>query len=125
MKKIRHICGWLLLIASHYSGLSQVKDTLFFHNGDLLIGELKSISLGKITFDDDNMDILCIKGTHIRTISASTHIYRLETVDDEIFYSSLETSTDGRVRIQVLGATKELAVADISKLIPFSKGLFL
>ncbi|HET7898882.1 MAG TPA: hypothetical protein VFL47_14455, partial [Flavisolibacter sp.] len=65
---------------------------MFFRNGDLLIGELKSVSLGRVKFDDDNMDVLSIKSTQIRTIKALTHIYRLETINGDIYYTYLESS---------------------------------
>jgi hypothetical protein len=118
VKKIRNIFRCLLLLTISFTARSQVKDTLYFNNGDLLIGELKSISLGRVKFDDDNMDVLNIKVTQIRTIKATTHIYRLETINGESYYTSLETAIDGRVKVIIEGITQEIPVEDIRNLVP-------
>src|SRR3954463_14186019 len=116
--KILNIGRWLLFIILPFSAMAQVKDTLFFNNGDVLIGEVKSISLGRIKFDDDNMDVLSIKGTQIRTLRAITHIYRLETLDGQIYYTSLDVGSKGHVRLQIDGTPQEIRIQDISELIP-------
>ena len=118
MKSLRHICGWLFWLIIPASGISQVKDTLFFFNGDILIGELKSISLGRVSFDDDNMDVLSIKVNKIKALKATTHIYRLETINGEIYYSTLEAGSDGMIQIMVHGNVMEVSVQDISDLSP-------
>jgi len=107
---------WLIIIP--FSGMTQVKDTLYFKNGTRLIGELKSISLGKVKFDDDNMDVLNIKVTQIRTVKAVTHIYRLETIDGKIYYTSLEPGSSGKVLLKVDGTAGEMDLEDISNLVP-------
>src|SRR6478672_6369903 len=100
-EKIFRKYHWLLILFTlPFTGLAQVKDTLYFRNGSLLVGELKSISLGKAVFDEDNMDVLSIKMSQIRTLKAVTHIYRLETIEGEIFYTSLQSSRDGYVQIK-------------------------
>jgi hypothetical protein len=118
VKKIRNIFWCLVMLTISNSASSQVKDTLYFNNGDVLIGELKSISLGKVKFDDDNMDVLNIKVTQIRTIKASLHIYRLETITGETYFTSLETGKDGMVHVIIEGIRQEIHVEDISNLIP-------
>jgi len=118
VKKIRNISKWLFLIILPFSGIAQVKDTLFFNNGDVLIGELKSISLGRVKFDDDNLDVLSIKSTQVRTINAATHIYRLETLGGDIYYTSLEVGSNGKVQLKVNGIAQEILLADIGNLIP-------
>jgi hypothetical protein len=110
------LCIVSLSILLPLSAATQVKDTLFFKNGGLLVGELKSISLGKIKFDDDNMDVLNIKITQIKTIHALAHIYRLETINEEIYYTSLDTSGNGMVRIKVNGVAQDISLEDISTL---------
>lgn len=116
--KILNIGRWLLFIILPFSATAQVKDTLFFNNGDVLIGEVKSISLGRIKFDDDNMDVLSIKGTQIRTLKAARRIYRLETLDGKIYYTSLDTGPKGFVRLKESGVTRQVRLVDINKLTP-------
>src|SRR5947208_16681591 len=105
--KILNIGRWLLFIILPFSAMAQVKDTLFFNNGDVLIGEIKSISLGRIKFDDDNMDVLSIKGTQVRTLKATTHIYRLETIDGQVYYTSLDTGSKGFVQLKENGVYRQ------------------
>src|SRR5918995_197667 len=98
-KKITNIGWWLWSFFIPFFSMAQPKDTLYFKNGDVLIGEVKSISLGRVKFDDDNLDVLNIKVTQIRTIRAITHLYRLETLDGQIFYTSLDTAGSGSVQV--------------------------
>ena len=119
MKKIRNICSCLLLFLP-LTTKAQVKDTLFFTNGSILVGELKSISLGKAVFDDDNMDILNIKVTKIRTLKAVSHIYRLETIHGDIYYTLLEGASPGNVQLKLGGIIREISFEEISKLVPLN-----
>jgi hypothetical protein len=113
-----HIGRWLLLLILPFEGIAQVKDTIFFRNGDVMIGELKSISLGKIKFDDDNMDVLNIKVTQISTIQATSHIYRMQTIDGDFIYTSIKSAADGKVRIISHGIPEEISLQAISNLVP-------
>jgi hypothetical protein len=118
VKKILNIARLLCLTTIPVFGMAQAKDTLFFNNGGLLIGELKSISLGKVKFDDDVMDVVNIKGTQIKTLDASTHIFRIETINAEIFYSAIQSSTKGRIRVVVNGVEREISLSDIGNMVP-------
>src|SRR5688572_14431892 len=117
-KQITNIGWWLCSFFIPFFSMAQPKDTLFFKNGDVLIGEVKSISLGRVKFDDDNLDVLSIKSTQIRTIKAITHIYRLKTLDGEIYYTTIDAGRDNHVRLTIDGVSKEIRLQDISNLIP-------
>jgi len=119
VKEISNICIWLLLLLP-FTTKAQVKDTLFFRNGSILVGELKSISLGKAVFDEDNMDVLNIKVTKIRTLKAVSHIYRLETIHGDIYYTSLEAASPGNVQLKLGGIVREITFEEISKLVPLN-----
>ena len=112
------IIGQWLLIILPFSGIAQVADSLFFKNGDLLIGELKSISLGRVKFDDDNMDVLSIKVTQIRTIKATTHIFRLETITGDIYYTPLQAGSTGKIQFYIDTVLQEIRLEDIGNLVP-------
>jgi len=119
--KRRKVIIWLLTLTLSVTGKAQFKDTLFFKNGSVLVGELKSVSLGKAVFDEDNMDILNIKVTKIRALRAITHIYRLETIDGRIFFTTLEIGKDDHVKIKdEYNATEEISFEDIRNLVPLS-----
>ena len=118
MEKILIIGKWLLLIILPLSGIAQTKDSLFFKNGDLLIGELKSISLGRVKFDDDNMDVLSIKVTQVKTIRATSHIYRLETISGDIYYTTLNAGSSGNIQFKRDTVLQEVRLEDIGNLVP-------
>jgi hypothetical protein len=118
-KKIPFLYCWLLATIP-FLGIAQAKDTLYFRNGSVFVGELKSISLGKAVFDEDNMDILNIKLTLIKTLEAESHIYRLETIDGDIYYTSLASAREGYVQIRTDSLVQEIRMETISKLVPLN-----
>ncbi len=97
---------------------SQLKDTLFLNNGQLLIGELKSMNLGKISFDADNLQVLSIKSNRIKTIQAKTNIFRIQTIHRTIHYSSIQSGEKGKVRIMVNDSLVDISIDEISILLP-------
>jgi len=97
---------------------AQLRDTLFFTNGQILIGELRSMSLGKANFDADKLQVLSIKADRLKTIHASANIYRLETINREIFYTYLLPGEDGKVQIYAYDTTINISIEDISVLYP-------
>jgi hypothetical protein len=97
-------------------------DTLYFYNGNLLIGELKKIELGKIQFDADGVGVVNIKYDKIRTLKADKHSYRIETADQRLFYGTIDTSFQwGYVTIYQGGEPYSVQLAAISTLSTFEK----
>ena len=87
MKKL--IC---LLLLGFISGnlISQtLKDTLFFKNGTMILGEIKSIKLGVLSFDPDDANDITVELRNLRTITAPGVIFRIETTDDHVLYGKL------------------------------------
>jgi len=82
---------FLPLLLMIKSGFAQVKkDTLFFNNGEILIGELKQIVNGKATFDSDGMGLITIKMYKVRSAHTTVGTLRVETVDNRKIYGRLE-----------------------------------
>lgn len=98
-----HILFLVLLchIFPFHSGIGQnIRDTLFLTNGQIIFGELKTISLGKVKFDIEDLTVTDVKMNKIKTISASTRLFRIETVNKQVFYSRLMPSVkNGYVRV--------------------------
>jgi hypothetical protein len=79
-KYITLLAGLLVcLVAS-----GQPKDTLYFYNKTVLVGKLKSISLGYFEFDADGISILRIKNSKIESFHAQSRIFRVETTGDTV-----------------------------------------
>src|SRR6478735_3961686 len=69
---------------------AQVKrDTLFFNNGSIVIGKLKKINLGIITFDPDDANDITVQFHKLRAISTGFRYYRMEMVDHSVYYALL------------------------------------
>ena len=121
MLNLKKISGWLLFITISITVKAQEKDTIHFYNGSVFVGELKSISLGKAVFDEDNMDILNIKVTKISAMKATSHIYRLETINGKTYFTTLEYASKGHALIRdENNVAEQIAFEDIRNLVPLS-----
>ncbi|HEY2582398.1 MAG TPA: DUF481 domain-containing protein [Mucilaginibacter sp.] len=108
------------------TGFAQTqKDTLFFTNGEKLIGELKQMSQGIASFDDDGVGLINVKFYKLRSIHTTMSTLRIETVEKEWLYGKLVPSgvrdtvylDDGVHRIK-------LARSDISSISPLRQRFF-
>jgi hypothetical protein len=118
---LKYIYSCFLLLIVSFAVIAQEKDTLYFRNGSILVGQLKSISFGKTVFDEDNMDILNIKVTKIRALKANSHIYRLETIGGKTYFTTLEVASEGYVLIaDENNVAEQIPFQDIRNLVPLS-----
>lgn len=107
----------------------EVYDTLFLNNKQMLIGELKLITMGKARIDADQIDVVNIELKNIKTIRAVSHSYRIETVQREIFISNIQPDKkrDGFVFVKDSTKTRAIKIEDIlslQKLSTDNKGLW-
>ena len=108
---------WLMMVVTR-PVKAQDTDTLFLKDGQLLIGKLKTIALGKVDFEPNNIDEVSIKTNKIKTFRAVKHLYRLQTIRRQIIYTALEPAADGKVKISTGERGQELAIEDIEQLTP-------
>jgi hypothetical protein len=110
-------CGLFMLVAFIQPARAQLKDTLYFYNSNILVGELLNIKLGRVEFDADGVGIVKIKNKEIRTIHALLNEFRIETTEGEQFQGYLRsTRKSGRVIIHSLLESEEIDVASITSL---------
>lgn len=110
----------LISLTPHFLVNAQVKDTVFLYNQTVLIGELKTITLGKLTIDADDVDVVNIKTTKIRTLKAASHYYRIESVHKAVYYSRiLPDTTPGHIRIYNDNTILSISLEDIANLSSF------
>jgi hypothetical protein len=80
--------------------MGQVKDTLYMHRGQMLLGEVLSMEQGRLQFDSDDAGVVNVKYYKIQTFSAGMHFYRIRTTDAKILYGRIYPSKrDGYIRI--------------------------
>jgi len=101
-----------------------VKDTIYFNNGTIVIGELKKVQLGVLTFDPDDANDITVQLRKIKMISARTKIYRIETIQDKVIYGILaKDSIKHVIDVIQFNDTVTISVEDISNLYPFDKSV--
>ncbi|HEX6223597.1 MAG TPA: DUF481 domain-containing protein [Chryseolinea sp.] len=101
---------------------AQLKDTLYFYNSSILVGELLNIRLGRAEFDADGVGVVKIKNKEIKSIRAILNEFRIETTEGEQLQGYLRsTRKDGRVIIHSLLESKEIDVSSITSLTKYGR----
>lgn len=100
----------------------ETKDTIFFSNGSRIIGELKKIKLGLLTFDPDDVSDITIQQRKISAISAGSKIFRIETIDNHFYFGTIAIHQE-RNRVYILSGddTTVIGIQDISVLYAYEK----
>lgn len=112
-----------MVFISHLS-FSQTKDTLYFYNKTILVGELFSITLGRVEFDADGVGIVKIKNNKIESINATSRSFRVETVEGEELQGYLMRSDKpGMVLINAIVESSEIPLENITNLVYYGKTL--
>ncbi len=101
------------------------KDTLFFNNGEILIGELKQITYGKATFDSDDIGLITIKMYKVRSAHTTIGTLRVETTNNQKLYGKLEP-TKSRDTVYVVDGVNRIKVPinKINSVIAFRRSFF-
>jgi hypothetical protein len=118
--KIVLIC--LAFLVSVWANSQTLKDTIFFKNGSLVVGKLEKIKLGLVTFDPDDANDITIQLRKLKTISAGSKIFRVETIDEMVYFGILKAHPKNSY-IYIISArdTVELWMEDISVLYAYEK----
>lgn len=123
MRRIIFILFFVVISGNLVS--QQLKDTLFFRNGSIVLGEIKTIKLGVVNFDPDDANDISVQLIKLKTITAPGVIFRIETTDDHVLYGKLfPNSKSGYVTIVNEKDTIEWQLERISVLYPY-KDAFL
>jgi hypothetical protein len=120
MKKYLLVLG--LLFTGGCLFAQQKKDTLFFNNGTIVIGTLKKIRVGIVTFDPDDANDITVQLRKLKAICAQREIYRVESTENEVLFGVIVPgSIPGRVTIVDSLDQKSIGLEEIINLYPFSK----
>jgi hypothetical protein len=104
------------------SSFSQKKDTLFFNAGSTIVGEVKKIKLGVVTFDPDDANDITVQLRNLKTLSAGSEVFRIETVREDVYYGKLITDTSKNyVKLPQGQDTILLYLQDITIMYPYEK----
>lgn len=98
------------------------KDTIFLNNGSVIIGEVKKIKLGVISFDPDDANDITVQLRNVKTLYAVNKILRIETVKEHVYYGRLlPDSAKNYAKMLHGGDTSILNLQDISNMYPYEK----
>jgi hypothetical protein len=104
---------------------AQKKDSLFFNNGSIIIGELIKIEKGMMSFDPDDANMLNLQSRKIKTIRAHSKIFRIETNKEQVYYAKLKPSAQsGYAQAITLDDTTDILLTDISTLYAFEQSVW-
>ena len=114
----------IALLTCVFAQSRAAKDTLFFSNGSLIIGELKKIKLGLVTFDPDDANDITVQLRKLKTITAGSKVFRIETIDDRLFFGTIAAHPSPN-SIYVVSATDSISLnlEDISVLYAFERSI--
>jgi hypothetical protein len=120
MKKILLIIFILFSITDNAFAQTR-KDTIFFNNGTLVIGKLKKIKVGVVTFDPDDANDITVQLRKVRTIDATREIYRVESIKKAVLFGVLKPdSLPKHVKVVSGEIQKSIGLEEIINLYPFS-----
>lgn len=120
MKTFFSFCfTWLFCNFAH---AQLTKDTVFFTNGTIVIGKLLKIRLGTVTFDPDDANDISVQLRKVRTLATGNRIFRIETVDDNLYFGKILSHPDQKeIYIKRGTDTVALAMESISIMYPFDE----
>ncbi len=101
------------------------KDTLYLKNGEMLIGDIKELRLGMLSFDSKDVGLVSLKISKIKTINSSSDTLRIETADKAIYYGALKPSAKtGWVYIVTESHRYLVEINNINSLLSFNKSFW-
>lgn len=99
-----------------------IKDTLFFSNGSVVIGEFKKAKLGVVTFDPDDANDITVQLRKLKTIAARSKIFRIETVNNNLYFGTILPSSSPNIIYVSTGIdTIAQRIENISIMYPLEK----
>lgn len=125
IKNVALILLFTIIAGSCFAQAPASRDTLFFNNGEMLVGELKQMAQGRVSFDSDGVSVLTIKVYKLKSMHTTVSTLRIQTVDKQWLYGKLEPATS-RDSIYFNDGTHRVKMAwkQISSIIPFRKHFF-
>src|SRR5690242_15447565 len=89
---MRYVLLFLLLLAITRLAAQQPRDTIYFKNGTRVIGKIKKIKLGVMTFDPDDANDITVQLKKLRTMAARYRLYRVESIHHVVYFGKITTS---------------------------------
>ncbi|MBO9201716.1 MULTISPECIES: DUF481 domain-containing protein [Niastella] len=89
---MRYVLLLLLTLAALQITAQSPRDTIYFKNGTMVIGKIKKIKLGVITFDPDDANDITVQLKKLRTMAARYRPYRIESTSHIVYFGKITAS---------------------------------
>jgi len=100
---------------------AQKVDTLVIRNGDRIVGEIKALDRGALTYKTDDVGILTIKWDKIDRI-VSPRYFEVEDQSGRRYYGNLQASgADGRMVVAVSSFVDTLDIVRVVRIYPIGR----
>ncbi len=90
--KIISLCTLLFICSSIYG--QPIFDTIYFKDGSVVVGKIKKVKLGVVTFDPANTNDINVQLRLLRTIAAVRTVFRIETITGNVYYGNMLPQPD-------------------------------
>jgi len=117
---MKYIMLLILMLCTVYAGAQKIKDTLFLSNGSKIIGEIKGIKLGVVTFDPDDANDITVQLQKLKTIAALSKVFRIESIEHKVYFGKMVPSNRlGFITIITENDSVTISSEQISLVYPF------
>ncbi len=121
MKSFTLTIAFFICISSQ---CQEIKDTLFFLNGTRVIGKIKRVKLGVITFDPDDANDITVQLRRLSSIAGTNKIFRIETIQHRQLYGRISSHPEpNTINVETFFDTIPVKLEDVSVLYPFERTL--
>lgn len=114
-----------LLIGLSFLAKAQKTDTLFHVNGNILLGEIKKMDYGQLTFKMEGMGTILVDVTKIKSLK-SDKFFEFTTTYNSIIYGFIDsTNVEGMIRINSGYDSNYVHLYQIIQIYPIKNTFFL
>jgi len=104
------VIWWAFALPGDLAG--QKTDSLVMNNGDIITGELKQLTHGKLSYKTDDMGTLSIKWDKVHRL-VTRNYYEIELENGWKYYGSLDWPTEDRKLVVVLTGADTLTMHEV------------
>jgi hypothetical protein len=119
----RRLLAAALLLAAAPALARDKTDVLVLRNGDVLTGEIKGMSRGKVDFNTDDAGRLSIKWDKVLRVT-SAYSYEVELTTGERFYGVLSSPADRELAVGDLPTAYVFRTDQVVELVPMDDTFF-
>lgn len=115
----------LFLTGTSIVGKSQKTDSLFHINGNILLGEIKKLDYGRITFKMEGMGTILVDVEKVATIK-STKFFQFTSAHGRSFYGNIDsTSSVGMIKVNSGYDSTDIHLFQIVEIYPIRSTFWL